>query len=102
MLTLPFQNCIKSKNRKSRKNNKNYGHQNKMPYSMFALSRELKKYPDVKVVEYFHDYSFCGMVKSLMVMMRFMPLYARAKYVFISDCYVPVSCCKKRKETVVV
>lgn len=78
------------------------GHQSKMPYSMFALSRELKKYPDLKVVEYFYDYSFCGMLKSLTVMMRFMPLYARAKYVFISDCYVPVSCCKKRKETVVV
>lgn len=78
------------------------GHQDKMPYSMFALSRELMKYPDVKVVEYFHDYSFCGLLRGLVVMMRFMPLYARAKYVFISDCYVPVSCCKKRRETVVV
>lgn len=78
------------------------GHQNKMPYSMAALAAELKKYPDLKVVEYFHDYSFCGALRGLMVMLRFMPLYARAGYVFLSDCYVPVSCCKKRKDTTVV
>ena len=78
------------------------GHQNRMPYSMVALSQKLKKYPDIKVVEYFQDYSFCGAVKGLWVMLRFMPLYARARYVFISDCYVPVSCCKKRRDTMVV
>lgn len=78
------------------------GHQDKMPYSMAALAAELKKYPDLKVVEYFHDYSFCGAFRGLLVMLRFMPLYARARYVFLSDCYVPVSCCKKRRGTTVV
>lgn len=78
------------------------GHQSRMPYSMAALARELKKYPELKVVEYFHDYSFCGAFRGLLVMLRFMPLYARARYVFISDSYVPVSSCSKRKETTVV
>ena len=78
------------------------GHQDKMPYSMEALAAELKKYPDLNVVEYFHDYSFCGAFRGLMVMLRFIPLYAQARYVFLSDCYVPVSCCKKRKGTTVV
>lgn len=78
------------------------GHQSKMPYSMAALERELKKHPELKVVEYFHDYSFCGAFQGLLVMLRFMPLYARARYVFISDSYVPVSSCRKRKETTVV
>ena len=78
------------------------GHQNRMPYSMAVLARELKKNPDIKVVEYYRDYSFCDACKGLLVMLRFMPLYARARYVFISDCYIPVSCCKKRKGTTVV
>lgn len=78
------------------------GHQNRMPYSMTVLFRELKKHPDVKVATYFRDYSFCGALEGLCIMLRFMPLYARARYVFLSDCYIPVSCCKKRRETTVV
>ena len=78
------------------------GHQDRMPFSMIALSQELKKYPDLKVVKYFRNYSFCGALKSLSVMMGFIPLYARARDVFIRDCYIPVSCCKKRKGTTVV
>ena len=78
------------------------GHQDRMPYSMIVLTQELKKYPEIRVVEYYRDYSFCGAFKGLCVMLRFMPLYARARYVFISDCYIPVSSCKKRKGTTVV
>ena len=78
------------------------GHQNRMPYSMIVLARKLKKNPGIKVVEYYRDYSFGSAFKGLCVMLRFMPLYARARYVFISDCYVPVSYCNKRKGTTVV
>lgn len=73
-----------------------------MPYSMIALSEQLHTLPNVKVVEYFQDYSFGGSLKGILSMIRFMPLYARAAYVFICDCYIPVSSCKKRKGTTVV
>lgn len=78
------------------------GHQNAMPYSMTAVADRLRQIPGLQVVEYFRDYSFSGAVNGLLTMIRFMPLYARAGYVFISDCYVPVSCCRKRGETTVV
>lgn len=78
------------------------GHQDKIPYSMRALREKLESMENVHVVEYFRDYSFCNPVKGLWVMLRFMPLYARAEYVFLCDCFVPVTCCRKRKGTRVV
>lgn len=78
------------------------GHGNEMPYSMEYLARRLKKLPQVKVVEYFRDYTRGNPARRLWAMLGFMPLYARAEYVFLCDCYVPVSCCEKRKETRVI
>lgn len=78
------------------------GHQDKIPYSMRILRDKLVTMPDVRVVEYFRDYSFCNPVKGLWIMLRFMPLYARAEYVFLCDCFVPTTCCRKRKGTKVV
>lgn len=73
-----------------------------MPYSMQAIMAEIKRIPDLEVVEYFRDYSFCSPLQALKIMLGFMPLYARAKYVFLCDCYVPAACCKKRSETIVI
>ena len=78
------------------------GHQNGLPYSMQALREKLEELPDVTVTEYFHDYSFCNPLKGLWIMLRFMPLYARAEFVFLCDCFVPTTCCHKRKGTTVV
>lgn len=78
------------------------GHQNSLPYSMQALREKLNELPNVTVTEYFHDYSFCNPLKGLWIMLRFMPLYARAEFVFLCDCFVPTTCCHKRKDTTVV
>lgn len=78
------------------------GHQNKMPFSMDVLAEKLKQQPELQVVEYFHDYSFSGAVKGLLTMIRVLPLYAQARYVFICDSFLPVSYCRKRKGTTVV
>lgn len=78
------------------------GHQDKIPYSMRMLRDKLAGMPNVRVVEYFRDYSFCNPIKGLWIMLRFMPLYAQAEYVFLCDCFVPTTCCHKRKGTTVV
>lgn len=78
------------------------GHQDGLPYSMRALRLKLMELPHIKVVEYFRDYSFSGPVKGLWRMLCFMPLYARAEFVFICNSFVPTTCCRKRKGTTVV
>ncbi len=78
------------------------GHNDQLPYSMLALRERLREITDVEVVEYIHDYSFCNMLKGLWVMLRFMPLYARAEYVFLCDCFIPTTCCRKRRGTTVI
>lgn len=78
------------------------GHQNTMPSSMKILSQKLRKDTSVEVAEYFHDYSFSGAVRGLQIMLKFLPLYARAEYVFICDAFLPVSYCKRRSGTTVV
>ena len=78
------------------------GHQSVMPTSMMMVRKKLSEIPGVKVKEYFRDYSFGGHLRGFMTMLRFMPLYARARYVFISDSFIPVSSCRKRKGTTVV
>lgn len=78
------------------------GHQNTIPYSMELLRDRLKQVEGLEVVEYFHDYSFCGFAKGLLIMLRFMGLYAQAEYVFLCDSYVPAASCKKRKGTTLI
>ena len=78
------------------------GHMNQLPYSMQALQERLRELSDIEVVEYFHDYSFCNILKGFWIMLRFMPLYARAEFVFLCDCFIPTTCCRKRRGTTVV
>lgn len=78
------------------------GHQDTLTYSLQAVKERLKEIPEFTVVEYFHNYSFCGMLEGLKIMLGFMPLYARAEYVFICDCYVPAASCRKRQGTTLI
>lgn len=78
------------------------GHQNTIPYSMELLRDRLRQAEGLEVVEYFHDYSFCGAWEGLKIMLRFMKLYARAEFVFLCDSYVPAASCKKRQGTTLV
>ncbi|MCD7755806.1 MAG: CDP-glycerol glycerophosphotransferase family protein [Firmicutes bacterium] len=78
------------------------GRQESLPYSMEALRHALDSVPNIRVAEYFHNYSFCGFAKSLKIMLGFLPLYARAEYVFLCDSYLPSTCCRKRRGTTLV
>jgi CDP-ribitol ribitolphosphotransferase len=78
------------------------GHRFDMPHSVMMVKMHLSEMPDLEVVEYYRDYSFVNPIKGIFAMMSFMPLYARARYVFITDSFIPVSACKKRKETTVI
>ena len=76
-------------------------HHIETPYSMVCVRKALED-SDYKVIDMYNNYqteSYLSVVKSFM---KFMRLYANAKYVFICDNFLPVSSCNKRKETTVV
>lgn len=77
-------------------------HNDKCPVSMEAVLSRLKDDSDFSVLEFFHDFSRCGSLKSLIYSIQFMRLYAKAELVFICDNFLPVSACKKRKGTLVI
>lgn len=76
-------------------------HHEKLPYSMERIHDELSS-RGYKTVDKIYDFSKVSALCSLLISLRFMRLYARAKLVFICDNFLPVSSCKKREETVVV
>lgn len=76
-------------------------HHNSIPYSMEDLY-EWFKGKNYKVVSMVRDCDGGSYASGLIFMLRFMLLYARAEYVFICDTFLPVSSCRKRKETTVV
>ncbi len=71
------------------------------PESMLCMKEELlKRGYDVR--EMYLDFSRSGIVSVMKFMTGFMRTYANARAVFICNYFVPVSACKKRKETTVV
>ncbi len=77
------------------------GHQDSMPYSMQAIADRLRQHPELDIHEYYHDYSFCSAFHGLGIMLRFLPLYARAQYVFICDYFLPTACAKRKGTTLI-
>jgi CDP-glycerol glycerophosphotransferase (TagB/SpsB family) len=80
-------------------------HHDTMPFSMQRMYEELQERErngqcslELFIGDFGHM-SFGTMGKTLL---RFMKQYATAEYVFICDYFLPVSSCRKRKETTVV
>lgn len=76
-------------------------HHRSVPFSMEKM-RDTFLDSDYHVVEMYNNYqteSYMTIVKS---MLKFMNLYANAKYVFICDNFLPVASCNKRTETQVI
>ena len=99
---LPFVYTIsKRKNINSQKVIFADAHHNQVPYSMEYLRGQFE---DTKweIEEFCLDYQGNSFGKVLKGMLSFMKAYANARYVFICDNFLPVSSCKKRKETTVV
>ncbi len=77
-------------------------HNSKVPPSMEMLVAEIKKRGKMQVMEIYDDYQRISFLHLLKRMLYFMKYYARAEYVVICDNFLPVSSCKKRKETTVI
>lgn len=77
-------------------------HHTAVPESMKTLLAAAKACPQLTVREEFADYQKESPLKTFWRSLRFMKLYAGAGCVVICDNFLPVSSCKKRKETMVI
>ena len=78
-------------------------HHDECPESMKYLADYLKKNSNgVKIEEMYLDYGKASFLQTLKHMTRFMKRYAAARAVVISDNFLPVAGCKKRKDTKVL
>lgn len=73
-----------------------------IPYSMLAMHKLLKGNGIYDIKNVCMDFSKLTMWNKITQILNFMKLYANAKYVFICDYFLPVSSCRKRKETKVI
>lgn len=76
-------------------------HNYSIPYSM-KLMRDKFLQTEFEIIECYTDYQSQSYITVLYEMIKFMKLYAKAKYVFICDNFLPVSSCKKRQDTIVI
>ncbi len=76
-------------------------HNEKLPESMQLAYSEIKK-RGYKIKTVSSDFSKMSYMGQLRFMTRFMKIYARSSYVFISSYFLPVSSCRKREETKVI
>ena len=77
------------------------GHHDGLPYALQELCRVLREegfQPEI----FCENYTDRGYWRALWIMLRFLPRYAQAEYVFLCDTFLPVSSCRKRPETTVV
>lgn len=76
-------------------------HHTVLPFSMISMCQAVRDlgYP---VVFHLHDYTGEGTLKGFLYAVSFMKLYAKARFVFVCDNFLPVAACQKKKETTVV
>lgn len=76
-------------------------HHNEIPFSMERIHSALEE-KGYTLTDFFHHFGMMSQLRSALLSVRFMRLYARAKYVFICDNFLPVSSCKKSGSTKVI
>lgn len=72
-----------------------------LTYNSISMYSEVEK-RGYRTVLFFHDFSKLSAWEKLKTSIAFMKLYARAKYVFVYNYYLPVSSCNKREKTKVI
>ena len=77
------------------------GHSVSRPFRMNRIYESLKS-ENYEVIEWYNDFQAVSYMKALAKMIEFMKLYAGANYVIISDNFLPVASCRKRKQTFVI
>lgn len=73
-----------------------------IPFSMQKMYEAVKDLSDYHIESYLTSFQSTGYISMLRWIRRFMKRYAVSEYVFICDNFLPVSSCRKRKETTVV
>lgn len=76
-------------------------HHDAMPYSMENICRELTR-RGYTVTTDICNYKNMSILGSCLRALRFMRLYAQARYVFICDNFLPVVSCRKNSNTTVI
>ncbi len=72
-----------------------------IPYNLRSMYQEARK-RGYECIDFCYNFATMSAWRKLCTSLAFMKQYATAKYVFISDYYLPVSSCYKRKETKVI
>ena len=76
-------------------------HNDNLPFSMRYIHNALED-RGYTLVDEIYNFSSMSQIKSALVSIRFMKLYAKAKCVFICDNFLPISSCKKSAKTSVI
>ncbi len=76
-------------------------HHTKLPTSMEQLYKALKR-KGYNLTDFFYNFNQESAFGSAMLAVRFMQLYACARFVFICDNFLPVTACKKSEKTKVI
>ncbi len=80
-------------------------HHGEMPFSMrraYEAVAERERRGECRIQLFIGDFGSMSFLNTAKFLFCFMRQYATAKYVFICDYFLPVSACKKRKETTVI
>lgn len=77
-------------------------HHSSVPFSMEQMRKAVGKIPGLQIEDMYFDFQKNGLGALFVWLVKFMKVFARARYVFICDNFLPVSSCKKRPETMVI
>lgn len=76
-------------------------HHDSIPFSMQILHQKLEE-KGYSIIDSYYDYAKLSMISAFIKSVKFMRIYAQAKYVFICDNFLPVASCKKTDKTQVI
>lgn len=76
-------------------------HHDSIPFSMQVMHEKIEEKGYV-IEDWFYDYAKLSMISTLVKSMSFMRIYARARYVFICDNFLPVASCRKSRKTKII
>ena len=76
-------------------------HHDSLPFSMERMRDEMRA-RGFTIMECVSDYQARGAISAFRSMTAFMRYYARARYVFICDYFLPAAACRKKKGTEVI
>ena len=77
-------------------------HHSKIPFSMEQMRKSVGEINGLEIHDMYFDFQKNGTKSLILWLVKFMKVFAKAKYIFICDNFLPVSSCHKRPETTVV